>query len=175
MTAKTSRMRVIRLLAPGKPLEAAELPVPSPSAGEVLVRVRAAGICHSDAHYRAGRSSTGPLPLTLGHEIAGTIEECGPGVNQLKPGDRICVHYLVTCGNCAWCQQGQEQFCTTGQMIGKHRDGGYAEFLLVPARGVFRLPDQIPFDQGAIMMCSTATSLHALNKARIKAGETVAV
>jgi 2-desacetyl-2-hydroxyethyl bacteriochlorophyllide A dehydrogenase len=139
------------------------------------VRVRAAGICHSDAHYRAGRSSTGPLPLTLGHEVSGIIEECGPGVNQFEAGDRVCVHYLATCGNCAYCHQGNEQFCVSGQMIGKQRDGGYAEFLAVPARSVLRLPDEIPFDQGAIMMCSTATSLHALNKARIKAGDSVAV
>jgi 2-desacetyl-2-hydroxyethyl bacteriochlorophyllide A dehydrogenase len=168
-------MRVIRLISPGKALELAEIPMPSPSPGEVVVRVRAAGICHSDAHYRAGRSSTGPLPLTLGHEVSGTIEECGPGVNQFEAGDRVCVHYLATCGNCAYCHQGNEQFCVSGQMIGKQRDGGYAEFLAVPARSVLRLPDEIPFDQGAIMMCSTATSLHALNKARIKAGDSVAV
>jgi 2-desacetyl-2-hydroxyethyl bacteriochlorophyllide A dehydrogenase len=168
-------MRVIRLISPGKALELAEIPMPSPSPGEVVVRVRAAGICHSDAHYRAGRSSTGPLPLTLGHEVSGTIEECGPAVNQFKAGDRVCVHYLATCGNCAYCHQGNEQFCVSGQMIGKQRDGGYAEFLAVPARSVLRLPDEIPFDQGAIMMCSTATSLHALNKARIKAGDSVAV
>src|SRR4051794_15588943 len=133
MTAKTSRMRAIRLVAPGKPLEASDIAVPGPAAGEVLIRVRAAGICHSDAHYRAGRSSTGPPPLTLGHEIAGTIEECGPGVTQLKEGDRVCVHYLVTCGNCSWCHQGNEQFCARAQMLGKHRDGGYAEFINVPA------------------------------------------
>jgi 2-desacetyl-2-hydroxyethyl bacteriochlorophyllide A dehydrogenase len=168
-------MRVIRLISPGKALELAEIPMPSPSPGEVVVRVRAAGICHSDAHYRAGRSSTGPLPLTLGHEVSGIIEECGPGVNQFEAGDRVCVHYLATCGNCAYCHQGNEQFCVSGQMIGKQRDGGYAEFLAVPARSVLRLPDEIPFDQGAIMMCSTATSLHALNKARIKAGDSVAV
>jgi 2-desacetyl-2-hydroxyethyl bacteriochlorophyllide A dehydrogenase len=168
-------MRVIRLISPGKALELAEIPMASPSPGEVVVRVRAAGICHSDAHYRAGRSSTGPLPLTLGHEVSGIIEECGPGVNQFEAGDRVCVHYLATCGNCAYCHQGNEQFCVSGQMIGKQRDGGYAEFLAVPARSVLRLPDEIPFDQGAIMMCSTATSLHALNKARIKAGDSVAV
>lgn len=168
-------MRTIRLVTPGKPLEMAEVPVPSPAPGEVLIRVRAAGICHSDAHYRAGRSSAGPLPLTLGHEVAGTVEECGAGINRFKPGDRVCVHYLATCGNCAYCHQGNEQFCTTGQMIGKHRDGGYGEFVNVPARSVFPLPDEIPFDQGAIMMCSTATSLHALNKSRIKPGDTVAV
>src|SRR4029078_7981442 len=73
------------------------------------------------------------------------------------------------------CQAGREQFCPTGQMIGKHRDGGYAEMIAVPERNVFRLPDEIPFDEGAILMCSSATSLHALNKARLRRGETIAV
>src|SRR6185436_3432854 len=86
-----------------------------------------------------------------------------------------CVHYLVTCGECAFCRAGTEQFCPRGEMIGKHRDGGYAEFIAVPERSVFRLPDEIPFEQGAIMMCSSVTSLHGLRKARLQPGETVAV
>jgi 2-desacetyl-2-hydroxyethyl bacteriochlorophyllide A dehydrogenase len=90
-------------------------------------------------------------------------------------GDRVCVHYLVTCGRCAFCKAGTEQFCATVQMIGKHRDGGYAEFIVVPERSVFRLPDEILFEQGAILMCSSATSLHALNKARLRPGDTVAI
>ncbi len=168
-------MKAVRLIAPGRRLEAQEIPVPQPGVLDVLVRVKAAGICHSDAHYRAGRSSVQPLPLTLGHEVAGVVESVGAKVSRFKSGDRVCVHYLATCGECAYCNEGSEQFCTTGQMIGKHRDGGYAEFICVPARSVFRLPEAIPFEQGAIMMCSSATSLHALNKARLKAGETVAI
>jgi propanol-preferring alcohol dehydrogenase len=142
---------------------------------DVLVRVKAAGICHSDAHYRAGKSLVRPLPLTLGHEVAGVVENTGSEVAHLKAGDRVCLHYLASCGECAYCQRGTEQFCTSGAMIGKFRDGGYAEYILMPARSVFRLPDELPFEQGAIMMCSSATSLHALNKARLRAGETVAV
>ncbi|HEX3798675.1 MAG TPA: zinc-binding dehydrogenase [Verrucomicrobiae bacterium] len=168
-------MKAVRLVAPGRPLEEREIPLPQVGAQDVLVRVKAAGICHSDAHYRAGRSSVQPLPLTLGHEVAGVVEWVGAGVARFKAGDRVCVHYLVTCGECAYCNEGNEQFCTTGQMIGKHRDGGYAEFISVPARSVFRLPDEIPYEQGAILMCSSATSLHALNKARLKAGESVAI
>ena len=152
-----------------------EIPIPQIGPLDVLIRVKAAGICHSDAHYRAGKSRVDPLPLTLGHEVAGVVEQVGGEVKRLKPGDRVCVHYLATCGDCEYCNQGSEQFCTTGQMIGKYRDGGYAEYIAIPARSVFKLPDEIPFEQGAIMMCSSATSLHALNKARIRAGESVAV
>jgi 2-desacetyl-2-hydroxyethyl bacteriochlorophyllide A dehydrogenase len=168
-------MKAVRLAAIGSPLEAQEIEMPRCSARDVLIRVKGAGICHSDAHYRAGVSPIETLPLTLGHEIAGVVEETGADVAGFTAGDRVCVHYLVTCGDCIFCERGTEQFCVTAQMIGKHRDGGYAEFVVVPERSVFRLPDEIPFEQGAILMCSCATSLHALNKARLHPGETVAI
>jgi len=141
----------------------------------VLVRVKAAGICHSDVHYRAGTSGVGSLPQTLGHEVAGVIEEVAPGVTGAAPGDRVCLHYLLTCGECHYCRTGNEQFCTTGKMIGKHVDGGYAEYIAVPARNAVPLPDDVPFEQAAVMMCSSSTSFHALRKARVSAGDTVAV
>ncbi|HEX4641581.1 MAG TPA: zinc-binding dehydrogenase [Chthoniobacterales bacterium] len=168
-------MKAVRLVAIGSPLEEQQISVPSLGAGDVLVRVRAAGICHSDAHYRAGVSPVKQLPITLGHEVAGVVEDAGPAARDFKPGDRVCIHYLVTCGTCTFCRAGHEQFCARAEMIGKHRDGGYAEFIAVPERSVFRLPEEIPFEQGAIQMCSSATSWHALNKARLRAGETVAV
>jgi D-arabinose 1-dehydrogenase-like Zn-dependent alcohol dehydrogenase len=168
-------MKAIRLVKSGSPLEESDIKIPAVGPRDVLVRVKAAGICHSDAHYRAGVSPVASLPLTLGHEVAGAVETVGPGVEGFSTGDRVCVHYLVTCGECAFCQAGTEQFCLTAQMIGKHRDGGYAEFIVVPERSLFRLPDEIPFEQGAVLMCSSATSLHALNKARLRPGETVAV
>ena len=168
-------MKAVRLVQPGRPLELHGVPVPSPGSRDVLVRVKAAGICHSDAHYRAGKSRVHPLPMTLGHEVAGVVEQTGGEVKNLKRGDRVCLHYLATCGECGFCRQGEEQFCATGQMIGKYRDGGFAEFILMPARSVFKLPEGVSFQQGAIMMCSSATSLHALNKARLRPGESVAV
>ena len=168
-------MKAIRLVQPGRPLELQEVNVPAVGARDVLVRVKAAGVCHSDALYRAGKSVVRPLPLTLGHEVAGVVERAGAEVSSFKAGDRVCLHYLASCGECVYCQRGNEQFCVSGAMMGKYRDGGYAEFIVMPARSVFRLPAEIPFEQGAIMMCSSATSLHALNKARLRAGETVAV
>ena len=168
-------MKAIQLIEPGFPLELRDVPIPRVGPADVLVRVKAAGICHSDAHYRAGRSRVHPLPLTLGHEVAGVIEQLGVQVLDLAKGERVCIHYMATCGRCRYCVQGSDQFCASGVMIGKFRDGGYAEFIVIPARSAFRLPQEIPFDQGAIMMCSSATSLHALNKARLKPGETVAI
>jgi 2-desacetyl-2-hydroxyethyl bacteriochlorophyllide A dehydrogenase len=168
-------MKAVRLVEVGAPLELQEIAVPEIGPQDVLVQVKAAGICHSDAHYRAGRSPVHPLPLTLGHEVAGIIHQVGTGVTHLEVGDRVCLHYMVTCGHCEYCNKGTEQFCTSGRMIGKYCDGGFAEYISLPARSVFKLPLEIPFDQGAIMMCSSATSYHALVKARLKPGETVAV
>jgi len=168
-------VKAIRLVEIGKPLQMQEVPMPSVGQHDVLVRIKAAGICHSDVHYRAGVSPVKPMPITLGHEIAGVVEEVGRLVSQVKVGDRVCLHYLVTCGECHYCSTGNEQFCTTGRMIGKHRDGGYAEYIAVPARNAIPLPPEIPFEQGAILMCSSATCLHALRKSRLRAGETVAI
>ena len=168
-------MKAVRLVEIGKPLEEADVPIPEIGSSDVLIRVAAAGICHSDVHYRGGISKIDDLPLTLGHEVAGYVEQVGRDVTNVLPRDRVCVHYLVHCGTCEFCARGLEQFCRSGQMIGKHRDGGYAEFIKVPARNAFTLPDEISFEVGAVMMCSSATALHALKKARLKPGESLAI
>jgi 2-desacetyl-2-hydroxyethyl bacteriochlorophyllide A dehydrogenase len=168
-------MKAVRLVEIGKPLQEQEVPIPAVTEHDVLVRVKAAGICHSDVHYRAGKSPVSALPQTLGHEVAGIIEKIGAGVANNRVGERVCLHYLLTCGDCDYCRQGREQFCVNGTMIGKHRDGGYAEYITVPARNAVPLPDAVSFEQGAVLMCSTSTSFHALRKARLRAGETVAV
>ena len=163
------------MIATGKPLELQDIPVPSIGDKDILLRVKAAGICHSDAHYRAGRSSMAFLPITLGHEVSGIIEEAGSQVTNVKVGERVCLHYNITCGDCYYCSTGNEQFCDTVKMLGHHVDGGYAEYITIPARNAIRLPDEISFEAGATLMCASATSLHALRKSRVKAGETVAV
>jgi D-arabinose 1-dehydrogenase-like Zn-dependent alcohol dehydrogenase len=168
-------MRAVQLTEIGKALSDANVSIPEIGSSDVLIRVAAAGICHSDAHYRAGISKIDRLPLTLGHEVAGRVEKVGSDVRNLSIGDRVCVHYLVHCGSCEFCFRGLEQFCRTVEMIGKHRDGGYSEFIKVPRANAFPLPDEIPFEVGAIMMCSSATTLHALNKARFKPGESIAI
>src|SRR6266481_1325291 len=168
-------MRAVQLIQIGKLLENKDIPIPEIGASDVLIRVAAAGICHSDAHYRGGISKIDDLPVTLGHEVAGRVEKIGSDVTNVATGERVCVHYLVYCGSCEFCTRGLEPFFRPGQMICKHRDGGFAEFIKVPARNAFVLADEISFEVGAIMMCSSATALHGLNKARLKAGESVAI
>jgi len=168
-------MRAVQLIAPGHPVTMRQIPIPTCGPADVLVRVRAAGICHSDVHYRSGRSRVEPLPLTLGHEVAGDVVACGSIVTSHSPGDRVCLHYLVTCGHCDPCVAGHEQFCTTGRMLGHFTDGGWAEYLAVPARNAVPLPPTVSYEHAAVMMCSSATSLHALRKGRLIAGERVLV
>ena len=159
----------------GRPLERQDVAPREPGSGELLVRVRAAGICHSDAHYRSGLSPRGTLPITLGHEIAGVVERVGPGVRSHEIGDRVCLHYLVTCGECVACRRGLETWCERGAMLGHHVDGGFAEAITVPARNALPLPERIPFEHGAVLMRSSATALHALRKGRLASGERVAI
>ena len=168
-------MKAVRMIEAGKPLKLQEISVPDIGEEDILVRIRAAGICHSDAHYRAGRSVMGMMPITLGHEVAGIVEKIGSAVANVQVGDRVCLHYNISCGNCYYCKMGHEQFCDTVKMLGHHVDGGYAEFIAIPARNAVPLPDEIPFEQGATLMCASATAFHALGKGRVKAGETVAI
>jgi 2-desacetyl-2-hydroxyethyl bacteriochlorophyllide A dehydrogenase len=167
-------MRALQITAPGAPLEAVTLPDPVPGRGEILVRIEAAGICRSDVHYRSGTRPVPRLPLVPGHEIAGTVVGRGDDVH-LMPGTRVALHYLVSCGRCAHCSRGAEQFCDTGAMLGLDRQGGYAEFVVVPERNAHAIPPGVSTGAGAVMMCSTATSLHALRRGRVGPGTAVAL
>ncbi|MGH2644682.1 MAG: alcohol dehydrogenase catalytic domain-containing protein, partial [Chitinophagaceae bacterium] len=168
-------MKAVRFVGVKRPLEMQEIPIPEIGDRDVLVKVKAAGICHSDVHYRAGISPVSFTPLTFGHEVAGVVEKIGKEVTNVKSGDRVCLHYLITCGDCYYCSSGNEQFCAKGKMIGHHTNGGYAEYIAIPARNVLHLADEIPFEQGATLMCASATAFHALIKSRIKPGEKVAI
>jgi len=168
-------MKAVQMIGAGQPLQLHDIPMPLIGERDILVRVRAAGICHSDVHYRAGRSPVRPLPMTLGHEVAGVVEQIGEYVTSVKVGDRVCLHYNITCGDCYYCSTGNEQFCPQVLMLGHYTSGGYAEYIAVPARNAIALPDEIPFEQGATLMCASATAFHALRKSRLKAGEAAAI
>ena len=168
-------MKAVQLVKIDADLEDREIPKPEPKAGEVLIKIKAAGICHSDVHYRNGVSPVGFLPISLGHEVSGVIEELGADISDFKKGDRVCLNYMITCGKCKYCVKGSEQFCVKGKMIGKDVDGGYAEYIAVPTRGVYKIPDTVSFEHAAVMMCSSATTLHAIRKTRFQPGETIAI
>ncbi|HVG24726.1 MAG TPA: zinc-binding dehydrogenase [Thermoanaerobaculia bacterium] len=167
-------MHAIQLTQPAHPLQSSDVADPSPGAGEVVVDVERAGICHTDAHYRGGITNV-ELPRTLGHEVAGVVSAIGDGVTDVRVGQRVALHYLTSCGTCERCTKYGEQFCPEGGMVGKDRDGGYAQRIVVPAFNAIPIPDGVSSDVAAIMMCSTATAYHALRLGSIERGQSVAV
>jgi propanol-preferring alcohol dehydrogenase len=148
-------MRAMVLDAPGRPLRAADLPRPSPGAGQVLLQVRACAICRTDLHVVDGELPDPALPLVPGHEIVGVVVEAGPGAEQLAPGDRVGVPWLGwTCGECRWCRSGRENLCDRARFTGYTLDGGYAEYTVADARFCFRIPPAYDDVHAAPLLCS---------------------
>ncbi|MEU7817028.1 zinc-binding dehydrogenase [Pseudonocardia sp. NPDC049154] len=169
-------MRAARFHGAGRPLAPETVPRPEPGPGEVLVQVRAAGVCGSDVHFAIEGSPVGFLPITLGHEVAGTVAGLGPGVDGWAVGARVVVNAVLTDGTCPQCLAGRGSICASRSLVGVHHDGGLAEFVAAPARALLPLPDDVPFDVGAIVTDAVATPFHALTDvARVRAGEAVAI
>ena len=168
-------MRALHLVEAGQPLAAVDVPTPTPAADEVLLRIAASGICRTDVHYRRGPHTVHSFPMTPGHEISGIVVAAGAGVATDLIDQRVAIHYQTSCGTCGLCRRGREQFCPDGDMIGRGRHGGYAEYVVVPAQNAFVVPDGIDLQHAAVMMCSSATSLHAIKAGRLQPGERVAV
>ncbi|MBE9193131.1 zinc-dependent alcohol dehydrogenase family protein [Gloeocapsopsis crepidinum LEGE 06123] len=148
-------MRAMILDTPGKPLRVANLPIPTPNPQQVLIRVRACGICRTDLHIVDGELTQPKLPLVPGHQIVGIIEEVGEQVQQFKVGDRVGVPWLGhTCHHCRYCLSGKENLCDYAQFTGYQIDGGYAEYTVAEESFCFPLPDDYPDLQAAPLLCA---------------------
>lgn len=149
-------MRAMILDTPGKPLRVANLPIPTPNPQQVLIRVRACGICRTDLHIVDGELTQPQLPLVPGHQIVGIIEEVGEEVvPQFKAGDRVGVPWLgYTCDHCRYCLSGKENLCDYAQFTGYQIDGGYAEYTVADARFCFPIPADYPDLQAAPLLCA---------------------
>ena len=159
-----------------KPLVLESVPVPEVGRNDVLLRIRASGICLSDVHIRRAREAEGTkMPLIPGHECAGVIERVGADVKNVKPGDRVLADYRLTCGECYYCSSGKTNLCQSAKDIGFTVDGAYAEYIVLPSRQLFPLPDEISFEEGAIIGCAVVTAYHATRIAELRAGNSVAV
>lgn len=159
-----------------QPLKIEHIPIPKIGPQDILLKVKACGICHSDLHIMSGVTPLPNYPMTIGHEFAGLIQDVGSEVKDWKVGQRVCVYFLITCGNCFFCLTGRESLCLNRIGLGVHADGGYAEFVKVPDRCLVQLPENIPFDQGAILTDAVATPFHAIVKrSHMKPGDTVAI
>ena len=148
-------------------LEIAEMPRPVPGPGEVLVRVAACGICGSDVHGYDGSSGRRIPPLVMGHEAAGTVAAVGSGVTEYREGDRVTFDSTVYCGECDFCRRGEMNLCDQREVVGVscgdyRRHGAFAEFVTVPERIVYRLPDAMEFEEAA-MLEAVSVALHAVH------------
>jgi alcohol dehydrogenase, propanol-preferring len=154
-----------------------ELPDPEAKEGEVVVQLKACGICGTDVHIaREGAFPTAFTPIALGHEPAGEICEVGAGVTKWKVGDRVSIYPGVFCGNCPACKNGREGLCIDSKIFGLHLHGAMAAKMALPTRCLVPLPDSISFEIGAIMTDAVSTPYHAVaRRARLQKGESVAI
>ena len=180
-----------------QPMTVEELPTPSPRAGEVLLRIAATGVCHTDLHVMKGEVAF-PTPCVLGHETSGTVEAIGDGVTNVAVGDRVVCSFIMPCGSCAYCRRGRDDMCETffaynrlkgqlydgttrlarpdGSPVWMYSMGALAEYAVTPASSVFRLPDGLSLQESAIIGCSVFTAFGAIrNQAELRMGESAAV
>jgi L-iditol 2-dehydrogenase len=167
------------LLSQYNQLDVADLPAPVPGVDEILVRVAACGICGSDVHGYDGTSGRRIPPIVMGHEAAGVVVSTGAGVSQFKAGDRVTFDSTVYCGQCEFCRQGEINLCNNRQVIGVscgdyRRAGAFAEYVVVPARIAYLLPEALEFEEAA-MLEAVSVALHAVRISEMKGGETALV
>jgi alcohol dehydrogenase, propanol-preferring len=159
-------MEVMLLERAGQPLRQAQLPRPTMGPGDVMLRVRACGVCRTDLHVADGELPHPKLPLVLGHEIVGTIVAMGPGVEGFCQGDRVGVPWLGwTCNTCRFCLSERENLCDRARFTGYHRDGGYAEYVAADARFCFRLPAEYNDAELAPLLCAGLIGYRSLRAA----------
>ncbi len=148
-------MKAMLLEVPGQPLRLADLPRPTPGADQILLEVRACGVCRTDLHVVDGDLQNPKLPLVLGHEIVGVVVEKGAAVERFALGQRVGVPWLGrTCGHCRYCTSGSENLCDAAEFTGYTLDGGYAEFALADQRYCFALPDEYSDAEAAPLLCA---------------------
>jgi NDMA-dependent alcohol dehydrogenase len=184
------------LFEAGKRLDIREVDVENPRAGEVLIKMAAAGICHSDLHVMTGHLAA-QLPAVLGHEGSGVVAGVGPGVTSVKPGDHVIPLWRLSCGVCEYCSEGRPAVCAEGlqiRMTGRLLDGttrfkldgeeikhfagvsSFSEYSVIPEKAVLKIPEDFPLDTAALLGCGVITGVGAaFNAARVKPGSSVAV
>jgi propanol-preferring alcohol dehydrogenase len=159
-------MRAVVLEAPGAGLHLVERPSPRPAAGELLIDVRACGVCRTDLHVLDGELPHPKLPLVPGHQVVGRVAEVGPGGSRFAAGDRVGVPWLGwTCGRCRYCRSGRENLCPQARFTGYQLDGGYAERMVADERFCFAMPAGYPDVQAAPLLCAGLIGYRALRLA----------
>jgi propanol-preferring alcohol dehydrogenase len=157
---------------PGRsPLALVERPVPVPGRGEVLVQVRACGVCRTDLHLAEGDLAPRRDGVVPGHEVVGEVVGLGQGADRFRTGDRIGIAWLRhTCGACRWCRSGRENLCPRSRYTGWDADGGYAEYAVVPEAFAYRIPDSFADEQAAPLLCAGIIGYRSLRRAQLPTG-----
>ena len=167
-------MLCARVMAIGKPISLEKMEIPKPRDNDVLVKVKDAGICGSDLHIKRGELDTALIPMTLGHEGAGIVEEVGKNVTYPKVGDRVAIHYPIGCGHCRFCLRGYDNRCLSG-WVGGTIDGTWAEYVRIPAANAIVFSENVDFGEAAICGCAVATPFHGVSQSKIEKGDNVVV
>jgi propanol-preferring alcohol dehydrogenase len=158
-----------------EPLKPADIPVPAPGRGEVLLKVNACGVCHTELDEIEGRTRPAFLPIVPGHQAVGVVEQIAEGTIHLKPGDRAGAAWIASsCGVCQYCLTGHENLCPDFKATGRDVNGGYAEFMTVREDFAFRIPEALSDEEAAPLLCAGAIGYRALNLASIYDGQTLA-
>src|SRR5262245_6234113 len=151
-----------------EPLSLAELPVPEPGAGEIRLRVAVCGVCHTELDEIEGRTPPPRLPVVIGHQAVGRVDALGAGVTGVREGDRVGVPWIFSaCGRCKYCREGSENLCPWFRATGRDADGGYAEWMTVPAAFAHAIPDVFSDVQAAPLLCAGAIGYRSLELANL--------
>jgi alcohol dehydrogenase, propanol-preferring len=154
-----------------KPLRFVELPVPQPGPGEILIRVSACGVCHTDLHTVEGDLPLKKLPVIPGHQVVGIVEKTGPQADLHRKGDRVGVTWFFSsCGSCGFCSEGRENLCTNAEFTGYHANGGYAEYMVIPEASAFTIPPVFSDPEATPLLCGGVIGYRALRLSEIKPG-----
>lgn len=154
------------------PLELADLSIPEPNSEEILLRVKVCGVCHTDLHTIEGELPEVKLPIIPGHQVVGVVEKVGKNTSRFKEGDRLGVAWLYsTCGGCAFCQRENENLCETARFTGYHVNGGYAEYIVVPEKFAYPIPEIFSDEEAAPLLCAGIIGYRALRLSEIKPGQ----
>ena len=152
-----------------------DVDVPQPATGEVLIKIHAAGVCGTDLHILDGMIKPDPYPMTLGHEAAGVVESTGDGVS-LRPGDRVAIYNKIFCGHCEQCLKGRQNICDNEpDQLGFNRDGGDAEYVVVPEQNAVRVPERVDLATASVLTCAGMTAMHAAKLSGLRLGDTAVV
>ncbi len=164
--------RIVSLESCATPLEWMEWPKPAPSRGEILIKVSVCGVCHTELDEIEGRTAPDRLPVVLGHQVVGRVEAMGEGAEGFSPGERVGVAWIYSaCGSCPQCLAGNENLCADFRATGRDANGGYAEYMTVPAAFAFRLPAAFSDSQAAPLLCAGAIGYRSLRLARLEDGQ----